>query len=368
MFQIHRLPLALVKPTAGIQTDPLVYVLLELLVRPCSQSTVVVQILHLMSLLTQPSRCCSMLAVAPLPSAVSLVGALVSSSKAARQAQCCGSQVKAMARLLLEVAKHTLQLVDLMQSSNSGSGGGNAGVVGDEVGDSGLALDVPAASADNPAAAAAGGGLPLQEQQQQQGVLGTGREERRSALIWAACHLVQSAEAVGKDVELGGCLLQDAEEVKQLLQALQVNGVCSEGSRPASSSSSSSNSSSSTRRCRCTSKRNSKLNTSSERSCSSATCTSNTCPGTLEPNHSACSKGPWAECAAELAGKVMASLSQSWCCSSPQCGTLQGPSELGMVLAGVCGGCKSVAYCSRRCQELHWPQHRKNCMDSYMQS
>ena len=26
-----------------------------------------------------------------------------------------------------------------------------------------------------------------------------------------------------------------------------------------------------------------------------------------------------------------------------------------------CGGCKQVAYCSRECQEAHWPSHRQDC-------
>ena len=364
MFPISWVPLALLKATPGIQTNPLMLILLELLVR---QSTIktpqVLQVLHFLTILTQSSRCSRMLAIAPLPSAVALVGAIVSSSKAARQAQCCGSQVEAMVQLLVEVAKHTLQLVYLMQSSSSDSGGSNAGLVGGVLGHSG-ALSGTSADSVAPASAAADGGRPLQQkqqQQQQQGGAGIGRVEGCSALMWAACHHLQSAEAMGKDVELEGCLQQDVKEVKQLLEALEVRGVYSQGSHTASTSSSSS---SSTQMGLSTSKGSRKVGTSSEgpSNCSSSTTT--TCSDDLRPDQSAGSKPPLADCL-EATGRVMASLIQSWCCSNPQCGSLHGPTELGTALAGVCEGCKSVAYCSRGCQELHWPQHRRKCMGRY---
>ena len=119
-----------------------------------------------------------------------------------------------MVQLLLETAKHTLQLVELMQSGGSGGQSGNAGVVGDEGGQKG-ALEVSGTSADN-FAAAAERRLPFQEQQQQ-GAVDTGRDEWHRAILWGACHLVESAKTVGKNMGLEGCCQQEAKETEQLL-------------------------------------------------------------------------------------------------------------------------------------------------------
>jgi hypothetical protein len=77
-------------------------------------------------------------------------------------------------------------------------------------------------------------------------------------------------------------------------------------------------------------------------------------------------------------------LQVSFCCCNPDCTSLQGFSELGLVFkaegsstssnsqkgcrpigGGVCSGCGVSCYCSRKCQRQHWAAgHRKACRRS----
>jgi hypothetical protein len=79
-------------------------------------------------------------------------------------------------------------------------------------------------------------------------------------------------------------------------------------------------------------------------------------------------------------------LQVSFCCCNPDCTSLQGVSELGLVFkvegsstsssssnsqkgcrsigGGVCSGCGMSCYCSRKCQQQHWAAgHKDVCKD-----
>jgi hypothetical protein len=89
------------------------------------------------------------------------------------------------------------------------------------------------------------------------------------------------------------------------------------------------------------------------------------------------------EAALQCKSILMATLQVSFCCCNPDCTSLQGVSELGLVFkaegsctssssssnsqkgcrpigGGVCSGCSVSCYCSRKCQRQHWAAGHKN--------
>ena len=46
-------------------------------------------------------------------------------------------------------------------------------------------------------------------------------------------------------------------------------------------------------------------------------------------------------------------------CSNPGCFN----AEDGQVAFARCGACKTKSYCSRDCQKMHWPEHKRECRD-----
>ena len=70
-----------------------------------------------------------------------------------------------------------------------------------------------------------------------------------------------------------------------------------------------------------------------------------------------------------LARMVLSMVPVGFCCNNPDCRELAGLSELGLVQGpegarGVCGGCGLACYCSRECQEKVWGAHRQVCEES----
>jgi hypothetical protein len=90
------------------------------------------------------------------------------------------------------------------------------------------------------------------------------------------------------------------------------------------------------------------------------------------------------EAALKCKGVMMDMVPVSFCCCNPDCTSLQGVSELGLVFkaegssptsssrqkgcrpigGGVCSGCGVSCYCSRKCQRQHWAAgHKEVCGD-----
>ena len=70
-----------------------------------------------------------------------------------------------------------------------------------------------------------------------------------------------------------------------------------------------------------------------------------------------------------FARMVLSMVPMGFCCNNPDCKELGGLSELGLVQGpkgarGVCGGCGLACYCSRACQEKVWGAHRQVCEES----
>ena len=73
-----------------------------------------------------------------------------------------------------------------------------------------------------------------------------------------------------------------------------------------------------------------------------------------------------AESLGSFARMVLSMVPVGFCCNNPDCRELGGLSDLGLVQGlkgarGVCGGCGLACYCSRNCQEKVWSAHRNVC-------
>ena len=246
---MSEVPLKLLQPCAGTQTDPLTFILLELLVRDGAESRLcVTQVLHFLSFLTQPDRCSCvpLLAANDLLQgfAVPLAGALVSSSKASRLVMGDSTEQEAMGQLLLETAKHTLQLATAIvqdgKRDGEASAAANSAV---STAASGSAAASASALAGRAVSGAAVRGRQLWGQLGSASSAGD-REQGVSALVWGACHLAISAanlmlrkadtangETAAANVQLRPSLREDVKAVQELLQDLHSNSSSSSSSR-----------------------------------------------------------------------------------------------------------------------------------------
>jgi hypothetical protein len=101
----------------------------------------------------------------------------------------------------------------------------------------------------------------------------------------------------------------------------------------------------------------------------------------------ACSSVDAFEAALQCSSVFMDTVPVSFCCCNPDCTSLQGVSELGLVFkaegsctssssssrqkgcrpigGGVCSGCGVSCYCSRKCQRQHWAAGHKEVCGSF---
>ena len=332
----------------------------------------VIQFLHFLSFLTQPDRCSFVTLLADdslLCLAVPLVGALVSSSKACRLAESYQIEREAAGQLLLEIAKHTLQLaMAVVPQSRTSVRASAAAAAGTSSTALKSAVSAPALAVTSFSASSSSGELAVTGGQAGQQELGSAslagdREEGVSALLWGSCHLSISAarlmlqkadpdsgQAPSANVQLRPSQIEDVKAVQQLLQDLQYS----------SAEHSSSSSSRSKHQAGCSKGSSAGLGTTySATNSSTDSCANST---KQEQCRASSEKAGPLSSLERVARRSMARVIQSCCCNNPECVALEGGSELGMVLGGVCGGCRSVAYCSRGCQELDWKEHRRTCM------
>ena len=365
---MSEIPLKLLQPiSAGAQTDPLTFILLELLVRDAADSRLcVAQVLHFLSFLTQPDRCSCLPLLegdSLLGFAVPLAGALVSSSKASQLVMWhYRSEREAVVKLLLETAKHTLQLATaIVQHGKRDGEASAANVASSAAALVGTVISTASSSGLQPAITGQQAG---QHQLLGSASLASGREQGVGALVWGACHLIVSAarvmlhkadiaSGVKPPADANAQQLQDVEAVQQLLQDLQYS------SRKGSTRSTSSSSSRSKHQAGST--KGSRAGLGAAIHSATSINTEGSCTQQEQCRTSGSNAGPSASLE-RVARRSMARVIQSCCCNNLECVSLEGVSELGMVLGGVCGGCRSVAYCSRGCQELDWKEHRKTCM------
>jgi hypothetical protein len=64
-----------------------------------------------------------------------------------------------------------------------------------------------------------------------------------------------------------------------------------------------------------------------------------------------------------LSHALVDALPVEFACNNPDCESLDGPCELGLVSQRakvVCGGCGVARYCCRKCQKHHWGEHHKH--------
>jgi hypothetical protein len=74
--------------------------------------------------------------------------------------------------------------------------------------------------------------------------------------------------------------------------------------------------------------------------------------------------GEWLRVPLLVANGLLMAVPVDFACNNPDCESLDGPWELGLVTHRakvVCGGCGVARYCSRNCQQQHWKWHMDTC-------
>ena len=102
----------LLQQVPGVSSSPLLFLLLEMALRKATLPSVRLQAMHLLELIMQPHRCKEIAAAGPAwPATLTLVGALVSSRKAARNSSWTDPTSLAMAARLLQLqVQHGVQI------------------------------------------------------------------------------------------------------------------------------------------------------------------------------------------------------------------------------------------------------------------
>ena len=172
------------RPTPGLTTPPLMFILLEMITRAASATShphVTLTTLHMLTSLTHPTRLNPISATSSLAAALPLMGGLVSISKAVGAVN-WGLQPQVLGyQLQLLLAKQVLQLVTDAATAASAPGNTRKGAVG----------KADAAGREGRRGKSGGGvenenqGQEQQEEQQQ--------EQQLSALLWCAMKLAAGA-------------------------------------------------------------------------------------------------------------------------------------------------------------------------------